>query len=50
VLCTGGRGQQRCREAPEEEEGGEGVWGSVWKFQKLQGLLGKIKFPTNLKI
>jgi hypothetical protein len=50
VLCTGGREQQRRRGAPEEEEGGGEGRRPVWKFQKFQGLLGKAKFSTNLKV
>jgi hypothetical protein len=29
---------------------GEGVRGPIWKSQKLQGPLGKLKFPTDIKI
>jgi hypothetical protein len=49
VLCTGGREGRWGRGVPEEEEE-SGVRGPVWKFQKSQGPLGKVKFSIDLKV
>jgi hypothetical protein len=60
-LHGGGRGElhqrqeeaeqrrQRCRRG-SEEEGGEKVQGLMWKFEKIQGLPCKVKFPVDLKL
>jgi hypothetical protein len=51
-------GVKHCRRQEAEQRNtcarkkkrGEGVRGPIWKSQKLEGPLGKLKFPTDIKI
>jgi hypothetical protein len=46
----GGRGTEQRNMCARKKKRGRGSGGPIWKSQKLQGPLGKLKFPTDVEV